>query len=605
MNATEKLGIGRFETSEELARELEAKNKAEIAARVREISRNQASAQSIELRNRLREELNWQEHKEIREALAWTWVERVFDKDMTPEEKAIAEVWAVIPWAAWVTQKLWWIEKWWKSASDSFSTAWDLLKQWKFMAAIAVFFKWITWKFSLSEWNKKPGEENESQANWSENISEDLKNDYKYTAWISLIIKAESFTDFEKRTDPNFENINIDWNLHAIFLNKNFYEKKFSELDLNNLSKEKKNWIANKLWITEQNDESVYNALLLLKRREWFLDKILKDKQPNWRELTVKEVVINLHRYSSFFTWLNNVSIESLTTKWNDFIKLWEDENSSWPLNEMLDSQINDKNSPFYWIDKSYLLKIYSINWSHDFNKDSLLFWNKEKKYSDFIDKFKSFKENLPQLLKSWFFAGKNESKQEFNKFIDEKTQKLSPREIMEYFIITNWKIESEGLNDVQNTMIFTKVLFLLNEKPDLQWETYLFAIRQWLFENNINIPPAIKNSIWLMLRAMWEKVINSTWWMTQRLWWMLDWSEKAIAIWWSVLALAWLIYFIKVTAAWSWLLRWTAIWAWTMLVWQVYNYFESNKKSNPDYQSFKRDNNIKTQDDFVTALIK
>jgi len=58
MNATEKLGIGRFETSEELARELEAKNKAEIAARVREISRNQASAQSIELRNRLREELN-------------------------------------------------------------------------------------------------------------------------------------------------------------------------------------------------------------------------------------------------------------------------------------------------------------------------------------------------------------------------------------------------------------------------------------------------------------------------------------------------------------------------------------------------------------------
>jgi len=37
MNATEKLGIGKFETTEQFAKELESKNKTEIAARVREI----------------------------------------------------------------------------------------------------------------------------------------------------------------------------------------------------------------------------------------------------------------------------------------------------------------------------------------------------------------------------------------------------------------------------------------------------------------------------------------------------------------------------------------------------------------------------------------
>gem|GEM_PF-5785065 len=58
MNATEKLGIGKFETSEQLAKELESKDKAEIAKRVREIGKNYASAESMELRNKLRDELS-------------------------------------------------------------------------------------------------------------------------------------------------------------------------------------------------------------------------------------------------------------------------------------------------------------------------------------------------------------------------------------------------------------------------------------------------------------------------------------------------------------------------------------------------------------------
>ena len=138
----------------------------------------------MELRNKLRDELSWQEHREIREALAWTWVERVFDKDMSAEEKAVVQVSEMIPWWEKTMESVWKFEKWWKSLSDSFDTAWSLLKEWKFSAAISVFLSWLFWKFSLDKWNKKPwekGEENET-AEWKV----DIKYQYASSAVSSI-----------------------------------------------------------------------------------------------------------------------------------------------------------------------------------------------------------------------------------------------------------------------------------------------------------------------------------------------------------------------------------------------------------------------------------
>lgn len=599
--------IWKFESPEALAQALEDKNKA-LAERVREISKKSIETDSKDLRKALQEELSPTEQKEMREALPDAGISEVFTKWMTTEEQAIQKAKESASEMLWedntkALQKVEWI---WNRLSTGMDKIGDIFEQKWMMAgiwAIILMFKWIfSWDFSALDNILNPKKDDEKKE--SENKGEEnLKNNIQYTAWISLIIKAENFSDYTKRNDSNYEQLKIDWNIQAVFLNTNFNKLKFSQLDLPWLSSNKKNWISKKLWINDLSDEEVYNTLLLLKRRETFLDKILKDKQPNWRDLSIKEIVLNLHRYSSFFNWLNNLDFEKLTTSWTDFIKLNFKENNSWPLNEMLESQIKDSKSPFYWVSKVYLAEIYSISWNHNFDKNNLLLWN--EKNNDFINNFLEFRKNLPNLLKTWFFAWKREVKDNFDTFINENISKLSPSEILEYFVITNWKTIPEQLNDAQNSMIFTKLFFLLNKQPKLQWETYLYAMKEWIYKSSDNIPPALQNAIWLIFKTLWEKLINSTLWMTQRLWGMLDTTEKAVAIWWSILALAWAIRFMQVTAVWRWLASWLSIWAWAFIVAQVYHYFEANKKDNPDYQAFKRENNIRNQKDFEQVLLK
>ncbi|NVP17218.1 hypothetical protein HUU51_00725 [Candidatus Gracilibacteria bacterium] len=300
MNATEKLGIGRFETSEELAKELESKNKKEIADRVREISRNQASAQSIELRNKLREELSGKEHREIREALAGTGVERVFDKDMSAEEKAIAEVGAIIPGGEEAAQNIGKMEKWWKSMSESFETAGGLLKEGKFMAAIAVFFKGLFGKFSLDEWNKKPGEENESNGSNENNDT-----------YAGELMKMRAFIEYNYNGEDKGEILNISQK-------ENFKKLTLKEInEINNDDKKIEEWIVKSYGENEKPDKEKVKTLFELfstngKANET-LKRILGNKYNH--DLKISEIIRLIGKDLTIFEHISSLKAEDIMSK--------------------------------------------------------------------------------------------------------------------------------------------------------------------------------------------------------------------------------------------------------------------------------------------------
>lgn len=510
MNATEKLGIGRFETSEELARELESKNKAEIAARVREISRNQASAQSIELRNRLREELNWQEQREIREALAWTWVERVFDKDMSAEEKAIAEVWAIIPGWEEAAQNIWKMEKWWKSMSESFDTAWGLLKEGKFMAAIAVFFKWLFWKFSLDEWNKKPGEENES--NWSnESLEWNVNIKYQYAS------SAVS---------------SIFWWEHKNTLNKLFSLDKFQTMTYSQTKdlyekykwKSDKSGIEQEVWIIWVSPIEVFNALWVIVNEEWKSWKLLSNfYEKKWEEIwnkTIKECVSWLYTNIKMFKNIENITTpDQIIEAWKNFaLKIEYNENweakISWEIYESLKE---------LWITQNIILFVNSRTWFEDIvNLEKNLDWikselnDKDKKILN--DKFIPFAKNIEWTLADTFgHKYSSEIKSCFS------WEHLKPKELLEIYAMSWWNSDWEKLNDMQKTYIYTKLINLIDDRnPKLAWAYGTYIAKEW----KTILPSWVLD----MLTYLWEKLKN----WASKIWQNLLWAaeENPIIAW-------------------------------------------------------------------------
>lgn len=540
MNATEKLGIGRFETSEELAKELESKNKKEIADRVREISRNQASAQSIELRNKLREELSWKEHREIREALAWTWVERVFDKDMTPKEKAIAEVWAVIPWAAWVTQKLWWIEKWWKSASDSFSTAWDLLKQWKFMAAIAVFFKWITWKFSLSEWNKKYGEENETQASKPDQVNEN-NPDIQYILWINALY---ALMWKEKKTTK------------SILQSPQIKISNFQKLKNESINK---NWIAGRLWIKNFNDDDVFKEIQILLNSEEKIDKLLWNEFPNWKNEKLIDVIILLNKKWFLTIWKLQEKIDNINFSINPeeninqlFESLWENLSIDYKDWKVIYWDIENGDKLIWNISWILITNIVSSNQRviKSTNSKELIetIWQEKEEDKEFLRKLMKFKDdiipNLEKLLPS-------DKRSDIASFFSSEWKWLKLKELTELYIITWWNPNIEQIWWIKTTLVYLKFWNILFK--DRSWLAWAFAweLHERIIKDDPLIPEEAKNFFGNILSVIWKSVWERFKWVMLDIWNYTDTSTKLI-VWWIIWA-----YFlskkIRYVVSWIW----------------------------------------------------
>lgn len=500
MNATEKLGIGIFKTSEQLARKLEAENKAEIAARVREISRNRASAQSIVLRNRLREELNWQEQREIRKALAWTWVERVFDKDMTPEEKAIAEVWAIIPGAAWMTQNLGMIEKLWKSASDSFWVAWNLFKEWKFMAAIAVFFKWIFWKFSLDEWNKKPWEENGE--NKPENESQNNENFY---AW--ELSKMRWFIEYNYSWDDKWELLNIAQK-------ENFKKLSLKEINESYQNDNKINdWIKKTYWENEKPNIEKVKKLFEIFSQNWKENETLKRLLWNKYniDLKISDILKLIWKDLSIFEHISSLNPSDIMTQWSEVTRFdISDFNDTWNPPKIFEEA---------WITKN--LWAFILTWANykvwD-NKETLLSDTKlTEKEKEKIRKIMDFWEKIQneiiwnEKINLWMWE---KLKDTFSK------QPLTLIEISKLYVILWWETNFDNMNEFKQSYIYFSIWWLLDNNRD-NWKQWEYIIKltdliiEWMQWKTEKIPKWVTEFLW--------KIGN---WMVSYIWGKLqEWS--------------------------------------------------------------------------------
>lgn len=500
MNATEKLGIGRFETSEELAKELESKNKKKIADRVRKISRNRAFAQSIELRNKLREELSWKEHREIREALAWTWVERVFDKDMSAEEKAIAEVWAIIPGWEEAAQNIWKMEKWWKSMSESFETAWDLLKQWKFMAAIAIFFKWITWKFSLDEWNKKPGEENES--NWSN------ENNDTY-AW--ELMKMRAFIEYNYNWEDKWEILNISQK-------ENFKKLTLKEInEINNDDKKIEEWIVKSYWENEKPDKEKVKTLFELFSNNWKANETLKRILWNKynHDLKISEIIRLIWKDLTIFEHISSLKAEDIMSKSSEIARFDISEFSEWWTPPIIFKERGISKNLWAFILTWAEYKVWN-------NKESLL---SDTRLS------KSEKDKLREIMDFWDKI-QNEiiSNEKINLWMWEKLsdtfskEPLNLIEITKLYAILWWESDFNKMNEFKQSFIYFSIWWLLDKNRSnwQQWE-YIIKLTDLIVE-------------WVQWKT--EKIPK---WVTEFLWkvwnWLIGQIEKSLKDWWITIA--------------------------------------------------------------------
>jgi hypothetical protein len=82
---------GNFETPEQLAQALDAKNKA-LADKIREFGKKQITGESQDWRESLREELSASEEREIRDAIDDHKIDATFNEGMTDEEKNSAQI---------------------------------------------------------------------------------------------------------------------------------------------------------------------------------------------------------------------------------------------------------------------------------------------------------------------------------------------------------------------------------------------------------------------------------------------------------------------------------------------------------------------------------
>lgn len=513
MNATEKLGIGKFETSEQLAKELESKDKAEIAKRVREIGKNYASAESMELRNKLRDELSWQEHREIREALAWTWVERVFDKDMSAEEKAVAQVSEMIPWWEKTMESVWKFEKWWKSLSDSFDTAWNLLKDWKFSAAISVFISWLLWKFSLDKWNKKPWEKGE------ENETAEWKVDIKYQ-YASSAVSSIFWWEYKNTLNKLFSLDKFQTMTYS--QTKDLYEKYKWKSD--------KSWIEKEVWINWVSPIEVFNALWVIVNEEWKSWKLLSNfYEKKWEEVwnkTIKECVSWLYTNIKMFKNIENITTpDQIIEAWKNFaLKIEYGENwepkISWEIYDSLKE---------LWITQNIILFVNSRTWFEDIvNLEKNLDWIKselnEKDKKILTEKFIPFAKNIEWTLANTFgHKYSSEIKSCFN------WEHLKPKELLELYAMTWWNTDWEKLNDMQKTYIYTKMINLIDDRnPELAWSYGSFLIKEW----ETKLPPWVLD----MLTYLWKKLKNSASKIWDNLIWA--WKENPILAWMMALTL-------------------------------------------------------------------
>jgi len=469
---------------------------------------------------------------------------------------------------AWV---IWWesvdtlkkAEWWFNSIKSSLKVASKLFSEWKFVAWIWVLLSWILGRFSLSEWERKQKEKNESNewSDWSSESWEEEKhnkpNIEELTPWNARYIASMRVLLWFMDKTPNTNNI---------LSSRQISTKTFSEL-----SSYTEDDVLDKLSITynPENKEHISkdyieNISLLLSRGD-FIDNVIGKQKPNWREeLTIYEIVTEMHKYTKTYETLSNLSFDEFY--WN--FEIWtlnvsDITNPTSDLSEKFNSLRESRESPLNWVSKELILFILSSGPEAKFNDETVKITIENQAESDkdkkFLEVFNTFGENILNTIKKDFFVWDEQDRKEFENFFQERS--LTPKEVFELFVITWGESNKENLNSLTSWMVFLKVWWMMwvsNEWVSLRWKTLdrwlITAITDSWSEAARMIPePVVKLA---------DKVLNTTIDLakekvkkiTVELWSMLTKEQKVIfsVIWLAILFIYFRFWRLNIWASWA-----------------------------------------------------
>ncbi len=275
-----------------------------------------------------------------------------------------------------------------------------------------------------------------------------------------------------------------------------------------------------------------------------------------------------------------SINIEDFLKLDFNIFELFETTDKNWNMYDLLESRKKDKNSKLYWVDDIFLIAIYNnTSWEVD---PSLMAWY-EWANKEFIDDFIRFKKELSWFIWDKCFLWKQERKSDFVDYF--ANYNFTQRDILQFYILTNWKLEIEWFNDLELWLIYFKVFQMLG-MDDLRWETYTYAIIQWVFwesrEFVDKVPDSFKKTILDYIKKAWEEFIESTTGFIKEVWWSLTEEQQNKLTWLWIWALiiailmvkTWLYAIVKVSS----MLIWWSI----ALIWinQLYDFLSSSENS-------------------------
>lgn len=563
-----------YKTPEELADALERSSNINLAQRVREVWEN-IKWTSTDWRTALRDELTWEEEQWVKDTL-WNWVEVIFNDSVESQNsnQVAEQVSSMIPkeqsekveQIITKVEGLWKFENWWKSIVKWWEQAMESFQKGNIVDWIKALFAWFMGKLFSNDSNSTSWWENSKESNWENTRKwtefENIKRQWEYIAWVKFLLWISN-----EKTSVWYD----------ILMQKNVREKSYNSLWIDSLTE---SWLASRLWVPGK-DKDVYETLLTIKSKEQYIQKLIWNTLPNWKDIPLEKLIWEFHVYLKPFASLEWISWDNLK-EWNlgnfmtlDFEK-WE-----WTLHALLENRLSDKWSPFHWVDKSFLSTIYFNDW-REINKKYLTWipWADEK----FVEWFINFRNKLPGLISNKFYHWKNESKAEFASFFN-RSDAFSYKDVLELYLVTNGNIDSIKYNDFQEWLIFMKVFSMLwkGDKDGLLWRTYWYALKEWVLKWNKEIldkiPPTFKEIALKWIENLWLKAIKEVWWFIANVWWALDNNER---VWFSVSALAliaWFIYLRTPILIAKALLIWYWVWQWINFFWKLYDQLSSSPK--------------------------
>lgn len=533
--------IWEFKNPEELAQALENNSKTEIAWKIRKIS-SAVKDTSIDLRKKLQDELTDQEQIEIRETLKWSWVGKIFTKWMTPEEIK-NNIWrdavVAVVWAEGADM----IEKWeWyiKSLSDAWETAGKLFEEWKYMAAIWVFLKWLFWGFSLKEWNKK-GEKKEEGKDWEKKWEEKVDSKMQYLGGLKILYLLK----WEKKNDYTTSVLLLDE-----IKSKNF-------LELKEIYKWWEKWIWEKLKISNKwSDKEIYESLKLLIDNEPFLEKSIWKANLEWKSWELWKNLIALDKIGwNLLNWvfskLENIQFSMNPLDAANQIRSLDIFNISIPnWKDIVLWDLENRKDLIADVSTETLITLFQINdnikWFDSKQKERLLNLWKDEKEKAFIEKIFDFRSKIINWL-SWLFW--EESKSNYMSFFD--THWLTMKETIELYMITNWSNDLSSLNGMEKSAVYLKLWKILWKDESFRWKFFDQKLIEWI--EKWTIPEEVQMILWHFLSKVTEAFINTVSKAAKELFEAIPLKYKVIA---------WLLIWVTIVA----MIRFKPI----AIVWQV-----------------------------------